>query len=187
MGSSASADLFYGYDLGDMTDHDTWESLMPVWMRDADPDDDEGDDPGDGLDWETAVAMRLGWVKVPYPPDVPDTPWNMPYEERRAIRKAFDETPAAKTWLANRQELHRLGQSLGVEMDTYGYMLDGDVSHYVKVIASSQSVRCYGSIEVAELQVSPEWDEMIARFMELLELPVPKDKKPGWHLNCSYG
>lgn len=51
MGSSPSADLYYGYDLGEMYDSD-YESTAPQWWQDAEEDWDEV---------EAEMARRLGF------------------------------------------------------------------------------------------------------------------------------
>lgn len=60
-------------------------------------------------------------------------------------------------------------------------------SYCVRVGVSVQYAWDWGSVEVSPLVVGQDWHEQIMRFMELLELPVPVGKEPGWHLNCSYG
>lgn len=54
MGTHADGVVFYGYDLGDMTDRDTWESTAPAWLV----------DPFDGETYRQSddeLAARLGW------------------------------------------------------------------------------------------------------------------------------
>lgn len=41
MGQSPSADLYWGFDLGDMTDPDTYDSLKPAWMSGGGEDEDD--------------------------------------------------------------------------------------------------------------------------------------------------
>ena len=58
MGSSPSADVFFGYDLGDLTNHETWESLKPQWWQDQDD--------SYSVDWRDELARRLGWAGDSY-------------------------------------------------------------------------------------------------------------------------
>lgn len=174
MGQALSAELFYGYDLGDLTDPTTYDSLEPTWMQ-------------EDLDWEEELATRLGWTSVPfpsYPPEVDD--YRTSSEERRAARDALRATPEYQSWSSSRDELSRLVKGLGVSLATYGY--HEEPGHFIKVTESRQSVCDYGSIQVkVPLEVQPDWDEKLARFMELLELLALEGEKPAWHLNCSYG
>jgi hypothetical protein len=176
MGSSPSADLFYGYDLGDMTDPETYDSLEPTWMQ-------------EDLDWQKELALKFGWVDVPFPRHssaIDD--YRISSEARKAAREELYQTPEYQAWSKSRDELHEIVAGVGVGLDTYGYAEGGETSYFVKVIASAQRVDDYGSVEIkTPLEVQPDWDVQLARFMELLELPVPRGKKPAWHLNCSYG
>jgi hypothetical protein len=59
MSQSPSADLYYGYDLGEMYD-EHFESTAPQWWQDAEESDDY-------LAWESALADRLGESADTYP------------------------------------------------------------------------------------------------------------------------
>jgi hypothetical protein len=172
MGSSPSADLYWGFDLGDMTDQKTWDSLKPAWMYNEEEGDTE-------RDWKEELATRLGWEKVPAPEDWPY------YTASTEEKEAFWQSPAYLAWWANRSEMHRLAEGHLAEIDTYGY--HDEPRYCVRVSSSVQRVGDWGSIEVRPLEVDPDWREKLLQFMKLLELPVPEGEEPGWHLNCSYG
>ena len=173
MGHSLSADVFWGFDLG--TDDDIDVDDMPSWW--------EGDEEEGGGDWEEVLARRLGWVEVPFPTNAPAglDDWRTPEEERNRLQRQFRATPEYQAWSASRDGLRDLVKSVGVEIDSYGYEFGGKV---VRVKASAQT--CYGAVRLNDLVVAPDWPEQIARFCELLELPVPAEG-PGWHLCASWG
>lgn len=163
--------------MGDLSDPDTYESLKPGWM--------EPEDGGEGAAWEEELARRLGWVEIPFPENAPENDWPMPDEERRRIREEFEATPEYQAWSTNRGELHEIVKQHGVAIDTYGS--PGYSMYCAQVKASIQWVYDWGSIELAPLVVDPVWPGLIARFVQLLELPTSSGKQPGWHMNCSYG
>lgn len=172
MGMSPSADLYWGYDLGDLCDPETYDSLRPAWMEEDD-------------DWEEELARRLGWTEVPFPANAPADDWRMPHEERERIRQEFRTTPEYQAWSASRDRMHELAKSCGVELDTYGY--HDEPAHCARIKASVQRASDWGSVELGPLAVDPAWRDQITLFMELLELPVSEGKEPGWHMSCSYG
>lgn len=178
MGQSPSADLYWGFDLGDMTDPDTGDSIKPAWMGSEDDEKDE-------TEWREAYAMRLGWKPLPFPENYPETDYREPYEQRRAKEEAFRQTPEYLAYSTRQDEMRVLTKNLPVELVVYGY--DDEASYCVRVTTSVQWVSDWGSKELAPLVVGPEWHGHIMRFMEHLDLPVPDGKRPGWHLNCSYG
>jgi hypothetical protein len=139
MGSSPSADLYYGYDLGMMYDSD-YESTAPDWWQEAEDNSD---------DREEKMAACLGFE-------------GGSWSERWAFLRAYP-----------------------VGLVTYGSD-EGDEFWALQVKASVQTADDYGSIKLNPLAVDPGWDDLIARFVELLELSMPADGL-GWHLNCSYG
>lgn len=177
MGMSPSADLYWGFDLGDLCDPGTYDSLKPAWME---PEDDD-----EGAEWDEELARRLGWTEAPFPPRAPSDDWRLPPEGRDRIRQEFRATPEYQAWSASRDELHNIIKQIGVELDTYGY--HEEPSYSVRVKASVQRVDDWGSVALEPLVVADGWRDQIMRFMELLELPVPEGKEPGWHMNCSYG
>jgi hypothetical protein len=172
MGQSPSASLYWGFDLGDMTDQDTWDSLKPRWMYDEEEGDTE-------RDWREELATRLGWRMTPGVGEWP------PYTASIEEKEVFYQSSAYLAWSANRSEMHRLAEGYLVELDSYG---SEDVPRYcVRVTSSVQEVDDWGSIKVQPLEVDSDWREKLLQFMKLLELPVPEDEEPGWNLNCSYG
>lgn len=181
MGQSPSADVYWGYDLGDLTDRDTWDSLKPAWMESSD------------REWEEELAARLGWQEVPFPEDIcPERPsYSMAraqfLEAERRYKEAevaFQKTSEYKAWSASCHEMRRLVDNYPAELKTYGYI--DEPSYCARVKASVQSADDYGSIELAPLVVDEDWERSLREFIDLMELPAPKDA-PCWHLNCSYG
>lgn len=172
MGHSPSADLFWGYNLGDLTDHDTFDDLRPDWMD------------GNYADVDEVLARRLGWVEAPYPNNIADPPHSLPYEERRRIQQEQRDTPEFRTWSESRSNMRRVVATVPVELVTYGY--GEEPSYCVRVKASVQRAHDWGSTPVEPLSVQPEWAQQLAEFMRILEFPAPADP-PGWHMNCSYG
>lgn len=174
---SPSADLYWGFDLGDLTDRETYDSLAPEWM--------EPEDGSEGVEWEEELARRLGWTEVPFPHGAPEDDWRLAREERDRARLAFRSTPEYQAWSASRDQLRDVVKQGGVELDTYGY--HEEPSYCVRVKASVQRADDWGSVELEPLIVADDWRDQVMRFMELLELPIPPGKGPGWHMNCSYG
>lgn len=174
MGSSPSADVYYGYDLGDLTGED-FEDLRPQWWQ----DDEE---------WEEALARKLGWAEVPYP-DFGEE-YNSRYraaewDERQRMDQERYETPEYEAWSDSRDEMRRLLSQVQVEIDRYGYY--DEPTYALRVKASVQGVGDWGSVELEPLVVQSIWDTQLQHFVELLELRMLDGLKPGWHLNCSYG
>ncbi|MFE3052327.1 hypothetical protein [Nocardia sp. NPDC059239] len=175
MGHSPSADLYWGYDLGDMTDHDTWESLAPRWWQESG-------------DWKDELARRLGWEHAELPDDYParSDHQDLSFIDWRVFVTEYEQNSEAyQVYAANRNHRAALLASVPVELDQYGYS-EGDPTWAVRVKASVQRVSDWGSIQLAPLELAPEWSEHLARFIEVLELQVP-DGGPAWHMNCSYG
>jgi hypothetical protein len=163
MGMHANGYVFYGYGLGDLTDRDTWESTAPAWMNDED------------RDWQNELAVRLGWNEVPFP-DHLTYDWNTRSHEQEPDYQAYDA--------ARKQRRLVLDAGPQVELDRYGHC-DGEAAHYVAIKASV--VRStYDCVRLDNLTVGDDWDEQLARFMELLAFPVPPGG-PGWHLTSDYG
>ncbi|WP_157224922.1 hypothetical protein [Nocardia thailandica] len=184
MGSSPSADVYFGYDLPEPEyNYDTDTTNEPQWMQ-----DDE--------DWEDELARRLGWIEVPFPADYPDGRqelWRLPREARELAEKTirdrqqtFQETsPDYQAWSASRDRRRELLATVPVELDSYGCD-GGDPQYAVRIKASVQHVYGWSSTRLNPLVEQPEWRGQLARFVELLGLDVG-DAEPGWHLNCTYG
>ncbi|MFC4128979.1 hypothetical protein [Nocardia rhizosphaerae] len=183
MGSSPSADVYFGYDLPEPEyDYDTDTTNEPQWMQDNE-------------DWEDELARRLGWTEVPFPEDYPDEDrgiWGLPREARelaeqtlRRRQQAFHETPEYQAWSDSLDRKRELIASIGVELDSYDCD-GGDEQYAVRIKASVQHAYGWSSTPLNPLVEQPEWRDQIAQFVELLGLDVG-DAEPGWHLNCSYG
>lgn len=186
MGMSASADLFYGYNLGLMVD-DHYESTAPAWWQEAEDRDDTPD-------WEDELAKRLGWTPVPFPDDYPERDrsiYRLPRdqfraaeEEQRRIEDEYRQTsPGYLAWSESRDAQHRFLASVPVALDTYGHE-GGDTSWVMRVKKSAFTVYGCDCVELGALTVGAEWDEQLRRFAELLEFDVTG--KPGWHVSVSY-
>lgn len=187
MGSSPSAELYWGYNLGEMVDED-WEPTGPSWLV------HEEDFDGDDRDWRKELATRLGWEEVPYPDDKdpvrPDytsdrSKHRQLNEEYERARKTFYETPEYKAYLASRDHMDELVKDCPAELDIWNS--SDDSAYCVRIVSSVQRVSDWGSIELKPLEVASDWKEQLHRFMTLLELPIPEDKEPGWHMCCAYG
>jgi hypothetical protein len=181
MGQSPSADVYWGYDLGDLTDYDTWDSLKPAWME------------GSDREWEEELAARLGWQEVPFPEDIcPERPsYSMnraqfaeAERQYKAAEEVFQGTSEYKAWLASRREMRRLVENYPVELSTYGNL--DEPGYCVRIKASVQQAWDWGSIKLEPRAVGEDWEQALQEFTELMELPTPKEP-PCWHLNCSYG
>jgi hypothetical protein len=165
MGMHAHGEVWWGYDLADMTD-DGFDSTAPAWLYD--PDDGPTD-----RDWEDELATRLGWTEVPFP-DHLDFNWDTRSHEQHPDYIAYKEA---------RTERDRLVADMGVAMQTYGYS-DGDTQWSV-IIPSSRVSATYEAIRI-DLTTADDWAERVARFAALLDLPAPTEP-PGWHVSSSYG
>lgn len=166
MGSTLSADVYFGYDLGD--------EYEPDWWLEQDEDDE--------FDWGDALAARLGWVAVPFPTDYPETNYALPYAERGRIEENYEKSSVAyQEYNASRERRRELLTGIQIEIDSFGY---GYELSCIRVKASVQTA--YGSTPLRPLVADPEWIDQLNWFVGLLELKVPEGG-PGWHLNCSYG
>lgn len=177
MGMSPSADLYWGFDLGDLTDRETYDSLAPEWME---PEDDS-----EGAEWEEELARRLGWAEVRFPSGAPEDDWSLSREERDRVRLEFRSTPEYQAWAASQNAMQDLVKQQEVELATYSN--HEEPSYCARVKASVQQAPAWGSVALEPLVVAEGWRDQIMRFMELLALPIPPGVEPGWHMNCSYG
>ncbi len=71
-----------------------------------------------------------------------------------------------------------------VELAYYGHT-DGDTLYRVTVRASEVDAT-YECVRLDDFTVPPRWHEQLARFMDLMQLPIP-DTPPGWFLTSDYG
>lgn len=161
MGSHARAEVFWGYDLGEMVDAD-YNSTAPSWWEER------------GGDWEVEVERRLGLPLVPYPEHL-----------GRELSSLDRKHPDYVAWIEAARARQEARKALGVELGYYGYLLDGDAYHYVAVTASTMSTE-YGCKPIGSMQVGADWPGKLQHFMDLLELPVPA-AGPGWMIAASYG
>lgn len=183
MGMAPSADLYWGFNLGDMTHPTTWESLKPPWMG------------GYERLWEEVYAERAhGWIETPFPENLcPDQSaiyskyygdYNKAHDEIQVAENAFRDTPEYQAWSANRTELQGHAAKSSVNLDTYGCI--HDPCYFIYVFASHQRADDYGDIALKPLVVGDDWKTQLLDFMKLMEIPIPEGEEPGWHMNCSY-
>jgi hypothetical protein len=187
MGSSPSAELYWGYNLGEMVD-ENWEPIGPSWLV------HEEDFDGDDRDWREELATRLGWEEIPYPDHLaPTRPayTSDPRESRRmsteyeVAREAFYATTEYKAYSENRDRMGTLVKDCPAELSIWNS--SEDFKYCVRIVASVQRADDWGSTELKPLEVEADWREQLHRFMQLLELPIPEGKEPGWHMCCAYG
>jgi len=162
MGTSYNTLIFYGVDLGDLADPDTYESWAPAWMRGPGGPIDEWD-PDDHL------ARKLGWQEVPWPGGSVDI-FSPEYEE----------------WARSRTEAARLVKEAdyGCTLDSYGHA-EGDLTLLVQVDASVIKGGVWTCVRldgVAVQQWRPDWNERLERYLDALEIPAERRPEPGWHL-----
>lgn len=165
----ASAELFYGIDLGELVDAE-YQPIAPQWWQDAEESED-------GLDWEAEYARRRGWLPAPFPADYP--------EDWRLLEEYKKSSPEFAAWSAATTEKHRIVNESPVILGIYGYF-GGLVDTQWAIQVRDSVVTACGAKSV-NLRVPPlgGWDDAIhefARFMELPEL-VPC----GWVIAASYG
>lgn len=186
MGSSPSAEIYWGYNLGEMVDED-YEPIGPSWLM------HEEDFDGDDRDWREELATRLGWQEIPYPHEIePDRPRptanphknKLVYQEYEDARKAFYANPEYQAYSANRDRMWEITKDYPAELCIWNS--SEDAQYCVRITASIQRADDWGSIELQPLEVDPSWHEKLMQFMILLELPRPENKMPGWHMCCAY-
>lgn len=184
MGFSASAEVFYGYDLGDMLDPDTFENFRPGWWEIA----------GDWTEWREVAATKLGWVEVPHPGYSAEfmarygaeQDWN----KKALLMAEFWDSPAMNAWKDSQVDVERILRDAGlgdIELDHYGY-LDGEPSFALKVVSSVTRAHDFGSAELPDwLGAEDDWRKQLERAADLLELTAVGDLEPAWILAVSYG
>lgn len=166
MGMHASGEVFYGYDLGDLTDRETFEFIGPAWLE-----EDEA--------WEDRYARARGIELLPYPSSLAGIG---DHAERRSH-------PDYLTWSASRDQVRQAVKEAGCELDRYGYLDGGE--HCWRVQVKASRVRSeYDCVRVEIDEANPLdvqlWRLQLDEFMRALELPVPDDG-PRWYLTSSYG
>jgi hypothetical protein len=187
MGSSPSAELYWGYNLGEMVDAD-YEPIGPSWLV------HEEDFNGDDRDWREELATRLGWEEVPFPEDIcpvrsmytSDPHRNQQLNQKyKEVEAAFYKTPEYLAYSASRDRMCDLVKDCPAEL--YIWSSSEDPAYCVRILASVQRADDWGSTELKPLEVETDWYVQLHRFMQLLELPIPEGKEPGWHMCCAYG
>lgn len=165
MGTNYNTLVFYGVDLGDLSDQDTYETWAPAWMLDS----------AGAIDWDPDdyLARKLGWQEVPW---TPGADWRSPEYEG---------------WARSRTEARRLVQAAnyGCSIDSYGHS-EGDLSLLVQVDASVVSGDIWRCVPVPELAPAGErsrWSAMLERYLDALEIPTERAGAPGWFLTGSVG
>lgn len=171
MGSSPSAALYWGFDLGTMIDPETWDDLKPSWMGGY---DSELEEEAPERDWEEVYAERsTGWTEVPFP------------ENKEKTEEAFRQLPEYQAWSASIDAVRECVKISNCVITSYGCM--DDPTTYVAIRASVQRVVDYGDVELQPLVVDPAWEQQLLDFMKLMDLKIPAGAKPTWHMCCSYG
>ncbi len=170
MGYHADGVVFWGYDLGDMADRETWESTAPSWLVDDDGRTDR--------EWEEELATRLGWTQVPFPS-------HLDFDIGPHGARSYRQHPDYRAYDASRDRMRELlvQSGLGVKLERYGHV-DGDDAWYVAIDGSEQTATY--DCRRLDLGVEPDWRERVDRFIELLDLPKP-DGEPGWFVTSNYG
>lgn len=190
MGMSATATVFWGYDLGTLEREDG-EDLAPAWMWDG------NDRLANWGDADEHIARKLGWVKVPFPDHLFADDTRAVYgrggasadEYRRweAERKAH---PDYLAWSNSRDEVGRLvsGLKLSCVLDSYGPEED-ETRLYVAVEESIVSTQ-YGCAEFNPHQPGTSRARpRLNRYCKLLDLPpaLTIDRPARWHVAAYYG
>lgn len=181
MGTSCNTLVFYGVDLGDLTDPDTYDTWAPAWML---------DDDGSIDDWDPAdhLARKLGWEPVPFPDHAVIT---APDRFGVPSRRMDDQHPdyiAYRAGQGRRAEILRTAD-YGCSIDSYGHS-EGDLALLVQVDASvvSGDVWTCRRLDTATIggNVS-DWNVLLERYLDALEIPTEHRTAPGWLLTGSVG
>lgn len=176
MGASPSAFVFYGYDLGDWTDPDSYEALYPEWVTEE-------------VFLDHVADHVLDHPRPPFPAEID---WQQGRDEALRQRLRTPGSPENAIWEEWRAKLaarEAAVKALNVEIANYAALYDGDPAYVLRVIASTTKCGDWGStrIDPASLVKQPEWDDQLARMIDLLGLTLPRGCEPGWHIACAYG
>lgn len=189
MGFDPHGEVFYGYDLGDLTaptpgGDDRWDRTYvgPAWMLDDPGDPDSGIE-----DYDPAAELARigGWVEaVPFPGR---EVFELPREQREAHR-GYAAWSADQ--LARRTAIARVDQ--GCTLAAYGGH-EGEHPDGVRLrVAIRESiVRVSYECESLEpvLDAIPydgTWNVRLRTYAAQLGIPVP-EAGAGWHLTSDYG
>jgi hypothetical protein len=170
MGSSATATLAYGYDLGGAEGEWFLEHPLPAAI---DPDRDEDED--DEFDLYSllndAVVKRSGFTEtLPHEYTRDAKGFDNRTEEQRAENKAFYE---------------RYHAAVGHPATTDSYGTYEWYGHTL-IIGDSKTDASWGCEQVTGLVVAPEWDAALQDALGLLGLH-PTQAKPQWLVYPMYG
>lgn len=198
MGFDPHGEVFYGYDLGQLTGPipeggHPWEapSIAPAWMLEDPQDPTLGLGEGYG-DWESELATRLaGWVDLPFPDEARKVPppdrigWSSSDTDR--------EHPAYKAWSANLARKREIVAGAGCDLAPYGTHEGAAVDGLqLRVAVTASCVRSsYDCVplDIGRAQrvgVLDEWNGLLHAFLDVLDIPRPAGG-PGWHLTSDYG
>lgn len=187
MGTSYSTLLFWGVDLGDLTDPGSYETWAPAWMLDEDGDFDDWDP-------DEMLAVKLGWdpEAAPYPDHLAEPGYDRPYRERDAWRRdVLQVHPEYLAWSANLDRKSELikAADYGCSIDRYGHS-DGDLALLVKVDASVVSSDIWTCVPLDPATIGgnvSDWIGLLTRYLAALEIPAERAGAPGWFMTGSVG
>jgi len=165
MGVSTNAILFYGYCWDDESE------LLP--------------DEGDSSEWPERVALARGhtnpWLAFP-----DEEVKKLPYPQQRTASDEWIKQHRAEldVWYEVKRDIEK---EFGCEI---GRHCSGDCPMpYITIAGSGKTVhRGYPeTLTTSNLNISPEWDEMLERFMKELGISPPEGHSPGWWLASYWG
>lgn len=163
MGQSTDAILFYGY---------CWDEERRSLF----------DDKGGQIEWVDVIAEQRGLVN----------PWNdykertdLPYKEQRALtdKWADDHRKELDAYYASKRAIR---EEFGCEVDHH---CSGDYPMPFVCVNDSKVHASRGTPEgVVGLDVDPEWDALLEKFMSELGISKPEgQERPGWWLVSYWG
>lgn len=135
-----------------------------------------GPDLGIMYDTKTGDSLMPSWYDDEAEDDACDQ-WKRVAAERLGWVETGD-------WDADRNAQRALLDGLGVELQQHGPD-GGDPCWRVSVTRSEQFFSGWGTRTLKPLVEDSIWATQVARFMTLLDLPVPG--KPGWLITVDYG
>lgn len=162
MGMHAHGEVFFGYDLGDLYDRETYDFTGPEWLEDGE------------TEWEDVYAKTKGVEALPYPEHIAD----LSNAERRAH-------PDYQAWSESLNAVRRTAAESGCELATYGH-IDGDRYWCVRANASHVTA-AYECVDLgaAIARFDGAWAAQLEEFARVLALPLPEGG-PRWYLTSTY-